>query len=151
MADIKYPATLPDFKTGKSRKEQQTYDTTQPFSGPLYIQKVTDESPVTWDITVTCGSKLQAIQFRSFLKIVKDGQLFDKDILTEEGHIEHEVRFVSMPLKPKQITPDIWEYSGVIMARALLSNNDDVDDGLIVDWLDGAEAIDIAMNDVWGS
>ncbi len=54
MTDITYPAALPDFDQGKTRNEAQKYRTTQPFAGPLFSQKVTDQSPVTWDITITC-------------------------------------------------------------------------------------------------
>ncbi|PHR55968.1 MAG: hypothetical protein COA43_14720 [Robiginitomaculum sp.] len=151
MASIIYPTTLPDFRTGKARQQQQTFRATQPFSGPLYIQKVTDETPVIWDITVTCRSQIQSRQFQAFIRSVENGELFNKDILTEEGHLEHEVRFIELPLQPQQLSSFLWEYSGVIYARKLQSIDELVDDGLIANWLQDASIIDNALNNLWGS
>ena len=151
MADINYPSTLPDFKIGKSRQQEQTFRTTQPFSGPMYIQQVTDETPVIWDVTITCNSQIQARQVRAFIRLTSNGELFNKDILTEEGHLDHEVRFIEMPLQPTQLTPFLWQYSGVIYARKLASIDELVDDQLIIDWLNGSEIIDNVMNNLWVS
>lgn len=150
MADIDYPASLPDFRITKQRSEQQTYRTTSPFSGPLFIEPITDESPVTWDITVTCTSKGQSRIFKQFLKQkVPNGELFNKDILVESGHVAHEVRFISMPLEPRQLSPFLFEYSGTIMARALINPDDDFPFDLIEKWIEDASLIDVIVNDTW--
>jgi len=151
MADIQYPATLPDFRMGKQRTQQQTYRTSQPFAGPLFIEKITDESPVSWGVTITCTNRIQSRQFQAFLRAVANGQPFDKNILTEEGPILHEVRFVEMPLQPTQINDFMWEYSGVIYAVKLIQPDDVVDDELIYTWLQDAEIIDNALNNLWAS
>jgi hypothetical protein len=151
MAIIQYPSTLPDFRLGKRRTQQQTYRTSQPFAGPLFIEKITDESPVTWDITVTCTNQIQSIQFQAFLRAVNNGQPFDKNILTEEGPILHEVRFVDMPLQPTQINDFVWEYSGMIYAVKLIQPIDVVDDLLVANWLQDACIIDNALNNLWGA
>ena len=150
MADIQYPATLPEFKLGKQRTQQQTYRTSQPFAGPLFIEKITDESPVTWEVTILCINRIQSRQFQAFLRAVANGQPFDKDILTEEGNIAHEVRFVDMPLQPTQINDFVWEYSGLIYAVKLIQPDDVVDDLLIANWLQDADIIDNALNNLWG-
>lgn len=150
MADIDYPVTLPDFKMGKSRQQQQTFRTTQPFSGPMYIQKVTDESPVIWDVTITCNSRIQSRQFQAFIRGVSSGEVFNKSILTEEGHLEHEVRFIELPLSPVQLNSYLWQYSGTIYARKLQSIDELIDDELITGWLQDSEIIDNALNNLWG-
>lgn len=151
MADIQYPATLPNFKLGKRRTQQQTYRTSQPFSGPLFIEKITDESPVVWEVSILCVGQVQSEQFQAFLRAVNNGQPFDKNILTEEGSIEHEIRFVDMPLQPTQINDTTWEYSGTIYAVKLIQPNDVVDNELIYTWLQDANIIDNAMNNLWGA
>ena len=109
MADITYPsATLPDFKMGKQRSQVQTYRTSQPFNGPMYIEKITDESPVSWGVTIDCRNQIQSRQFQAFVRAVANGQPFNKFILTEEGYIEHEVRFIEMPLQPTQKNQFLW-------------------------------------------
>ena len=151
MADIQYPATLPNFRMGKRRTQQQTYRTSQPFAGPLFIEKISDESPVSWEVTITCTSRLQSIQFQAFLRAVNNGQPFDKSILTEEGAILHEVRFVEMPLQPNQINDFMWEYSGLIYAVKLIQPIDVVDDLLVANWLQDGDIIDNALNNLWGA
>ena len=150
MATIDYPsATLPDFKMGKQRSQQQTYRTSQPFNGPMYIEKFTDESPVAWNITIDCRNQLQARQFQAFLRTVIDGQPFNKFILTEEGYIEHEVRFIEMPLQPTQRNQFLWSYSGVIYATKLIQPDALVDSVLIYNWLQSASIIDNTVNNLW--
>lgn len=151
MAIIQYPATLPDFKMGKRRTQQQTFRTSQPFNGPLFIEKITDESPVVWDVAILCSSRAQSVQFQTFLRIVKDGQPFNKDILTEDGSVTHEVRFVDMPLQPTQVNDFVWEYRCTIYATALIQPSSDVDDLLILTWLQDAYIIDNALNNLWGA
>lgn len=146
---ITYPNTLPDFLISKSRKEQQQFRTAQPFSGPLYIEKVTDDTPVLWDVRIRCTSQIQLRQFQAFLRQVKQGQVFTKDIWTEEGNVSHEVRFIEVPLTPKQVNNYIWEYSGTIYATKLIQNDAGIDDELIYTWLQDAEIIDTAMNQLW--
>lgn len=150
MADINYPSTLPDFKEGKTRQQVQTYRTSQPFAGPMYIEAVTDESPVTWNVTFDCVGQIQARQFQAFLRKVCNGQPFNKCILTEEGFVEHEVRFIDMPLQPTQIGNFIWQYSGTILAVKL--NQDDAlicDDDLLTCHLQDAGCIDSVINSIW--
>ena len=151
MTVINYPsATLPDFKMGKQRSQQQTYRTSQPFNGPMYIEKFTDESPVAWNVTIDCRNQIQSRQFQAFLRAVAGGQPFNKFILTEEGYIEHEVRFIEMPLQPSQRNQFMWSYSGVIYATALIQPDAAVNNELIYDWLQGASIIDNALNNLWG-
>lgn len=147
---IIYPSALPDFKMGKSRSQQQTFRTSQPFNGPLYIEKFTDDTPVTWNVVIDCLNSIQAQQMRAFIRAVSDGQVFTKAILTEEGFIDHEVRFIEMPLEPVQINSFMWRYSGVIYAKALVEGNAVVDDDLIYEWLQDASIIDNALNNLWG-
>lgn len=146
---ISYPCTLPDFKTGKSREQVQTFRTTPPFVGPIYIEQITDESPVTWDVEIVCASQVQARQFQAFLRKIKGGVPFTKAILTEEGHVEHEVRFIVEPRAPKQISKNVWSYSGTIYARALIQKDAFIcDDELILCRLQDAACIDNALNGI---
>ena len=150
LAVINYPSTLPDFKLGKTRQQAQTYRTTQPFAGPMFIEAITDESPVTWDVTFDCVGQVQARQFQAFLRKVCNGQTFNKCILTEEGHIEHEVRFISMPLSPTQVGPFVWQYSGTIMAVKLIQEDALIcNEDLILCHLQDAACIDTSMNSIW--
>jgi hypothetical protein len=147
---INYPSTLPDFKMGKQRSQQQTFRTSQPFNGPMYIEKFTDESPVAWNVTIDCRNQIQARQFQAFLRAVANGQPFNKFILTEEGYIEHEVRFIEIPLNPTQKNQFLWSYSAVIYAVALIQPDALIDDELIYTWLQDADIIDNALNNLWG-
>ena len=151
MAVINYPCGLPDFKLGKQRQQLQRYRTSQPFAGPLFVEKITDESPVTWNVTITAVGSIQARQFRAFLRLVCDGEPFNKCILTEEGFIEHEVRFVELPLAPVQIgTGQAWEYSGVIYAVALIQEDSLVcADDLLANNLQDSACIDVIINSLW--
>lgn len=147
---ITYPNTLPDFKLGKRRSQQQTFRAAQPFDGPMYIEKFTDESPVAWDVTIDCVSQVQARQFQAFLRDINNGQPFEKLILTEEGRVNHEVRFIDMPLQPAQKGNFVWSYSGTIYATKLIQNDAEVDNSLIYTWLQDANIIDNALNNLWG-
>jgi hypothetical protein len=149
MATIDYPATLPDFRLGKQRQELQTYRTSQPFAGPLFIEKITDESPVTWDVTITCKSQGQARAFQAFLRQIKNGTPFNKDILIEEGFSTHEVRFIEEPLSPRQLSPHVWVYSGVIYAVKLVEIDALINDDLIILYAEQSDIIDIAVNNFW--
>lgn len=149
MATIDYPANLPDFRLGKRREQVQTYRTSQPFNGPLFVEKITDESPVVWDIAVICKSSVQARIFQAFLRQIKDGQPFNKNILTEEGFIAHEVRFIEMPLVPEQRGVNVWVYSGTIQALKLNQPDSLIDDNLIIMYLEQGDIIDTAVNLFW--
>lgn len=150
MADIQYPSTLPNFKLGKKRAQAQTFRTSQPFGGPMFIEQFTDESPVVWDVTIQCVGSIQARQFQAFLRAVANGEPFDKEILTEEGAVDHEIRFIEMPLQPTQLSDYVWVYSGAVYAVKLIQPDSDIDnDDLIIDWLQGASIIDTALNELW--
>ena len=149
MATIDYPVNLPDFKLGKTRQQVQTFRTSQPFNGPLFVEKITDESPVIWNVTIVCKSPVQARIFQAFLRKIKNGETFNKDILTEEGRIAHEVRFIEMPLEPVQMGVTVWVYSGVIQALKLNQPDALIDDDLIILYLNQAGIIDNALNVLW--
>lgn len=151
MAAINYPCGLPEFKLGKQRRQQQTYRTTRAFDGQLFIEKITSVSPVTWDVTFTAVGKTQARMFKDFLRQVCNGEPFNKCILTEEGFIEHEVRFIELPLAPVQIGAGrAWEYSGVIYAMELIQEDSFIcAPGLIANNLPDAACIDTIVNSIW--
>lgn len=150
--------TLPPIKFGKRRSETQQFRTSQPFAGPMYIEQITDESPVTWEVTFDCTNQIQAQQFKAFLRTesgdagikIKQGAPFYKCIQTEEGFIQHEVQFIEVPLTPIQTGPFQWQYSGVIYAVELIEENADIcNDELIVARLQDASCIDTTMNSLW--
>lgn len=151
MAVLEYPCDLPDFKIGKQRQQLQRFRTSQPFAGPLFVEKITNESPATWNVTIIAVGSIQARQFRAFLRQVCDGEPFNKCILTEEGFIQHEVRFIELPLAPKQVgTGQAWEYSGVIYAVALIEKDALIcNDDLIANSLSKASCLDISLNQLW--
>lgn len=149
MATIDYPPSLPDFRLGKQRQEVQTFRTSQPFNGPLFIEKITDESPVVWDVTITCKTQAQARGFQAFLRQIKNGTPFNKDILIEEGFSTHEVRFIEEPLAPRQLSPHVWIYTGVIYAVKLIQPDALVDDNLIILYASQSNIIDTAVNIFW--
>ncbi len=151
MAAITYPSNLPDFKLGKQREQEQTFRTNEPFNGPLFVEKITDESPVAWNVTITCKTSGQARVFQAFLRTIPNGTPFNKSILIEEGFVEHEVRFIEMPLTPTQIgTGNVWEYSGVIYAVKLIQPDTDINnDALIIAYIEDANIIDNALNNLW--
>lgn len=144
---IKYPCTLPEFRMGKQRSEQQTFRTTQVFDGQLFVEKVTDQSPVVWNVTITCPDRITSRQFKSFVNSVCSGEPFQKCILTEEGFIDHEVRFQQLPLSPTQLSETVFEYTGSIYAVALISNDAKVcSDDLIANFLPQAACLDFMLN-----
>jgi len=123
MADITYPSTLPDFRRGKQRRQAQNYTINNPLYGAPYSEKTTDDLPVTWDVEITCKDAAQAQEFQAFLKSVKGGRAFYKNIQTEFGHILHEVAFDVEPNEPTQHSDGVWTYRGSIYAQALLESN----------------------------
>ena len=147
---INYPSTLPDFKMGKQRSQAQKFGTSTPFSGPLYIEKISDDTPVSWDVVIECKNQIQSQMFQAFLRDVDKGQPFNKSILTEEGFIEHEVRFIQVPRNPMQVNSFMWTYSGVIYATALIQPSAAVNNELVYTWLQDAAIIDNALNNLWG-
>jgi len=147
---INYPDTLPDFRLGKQRQQVQTFRTSQPFAGPLFIEKITDESPVTWDVSIACRTRGEARAFQAFLRKVKGGQVFNKDILIEDSNnVSHEVRFIEEPLTPEQVSDNVWIYSGVIYAAALIQPDALINDDLIILYAGQSDFIDIAVNTFW--
>ena len=150
MAVISYPDTLPDFKLGKSREQMQKFRVSDPFIGAFYTEKITDDTPVVWDFQIVC-TQGQARVFQQFLNLTNEGQPFTKSILTEAGHVEHEVKFIEVPLKPTQITQQLWAYTGTIFAQALINPDDEIDNPeLIIGWIDEANILDVALNESWG-
>lgn len=120
MADVIYPDYLPDFLMGKSRKERQTYATTEPLKGAYYTEKITDDTPVIWECEIKCHGVNQSRFFQQFLESVKGGRTFIKSILTEYGHVPHEVSFVVEPREPRQIGINVWSYPCTIRASKLV-------------------------------
>ena len=120
MADVIYPDYLPDFKMGKARKERQTYITTEPLKGAYYTEKITDDTPVIWECEIQCNGLVQSQRFQQFIESVKGGRTFVKNILTEYGHVPHEVSFVIEPREPRQISHITFSYPCTIRATKLV-------------------------------
>ena len=121
MAVTAYPADLPDFLSGKTRTEVQKYRTSDQFYGAFTVEKLTDESPVTWRVNIKCKDQTEANAFWDWFNAnARGGKPFTKQILTEYGHITHEVKFIT---EPTSVTNDrhIFDYSAEIMARELLT------------------------------
>jgi hypothetical protein len=148
---LNYPSNLPNFKLGKQRQQKQTFRTSQPFNGPLFIEKITDESPVIWEVSVVCPTPGLARVFQAFLRQTANGEPFNKDIWTEEGFVPHEVRFIEMPLRPEQSGTSVWTYRGTIYATALTQNDALVNDDLIILYAEQSDIIDIAVNTFWAA
>lgn len=110
---------LPDFRLGKSRSQPSPYNTTEPFSGPLYIEQITDDVPVSWDVTIICNG-LQRSVFQTFLSDINYSGEFIKEIRTEVGIVEHFVRIVSGIPQPTEISNELWSYSFTVYARELI-------------------------------
>lgn len=150
MADITYPDTLPQFTLGKQRKQQQTYRVNDVFAGAPYSEKITDDKPVTWTGSVICKNTLIARSFISFLRIVKNSAPFNMEILTENGFIMHEVRFLKDPDEPTQLTTGIWKYDFTLFSRVLINPDEVIDnDELLVGWLHQSNILDVAINESW--
>ncbi len=140
---------LPEFRIGKNRTQPSPYITSQPLVGPLYVEQITDDIPVQWDVTITCD-RVQASQFQAFLQVVDYSGAFQKSILTEFGFVEHEVRIVSGIPSPVQVSHGVWEYSFTIYALQLeqpdaVTCNPDL-------WLmygSDASLIDLTANEFW--
>lgn len=116
-----YPDYLPDFMLGKQRAEKQGYVVEDPLQGSPYIEQRTEDIPVFWDFEITCKSRTQARNFVMFVKSVKGGKPFLKSILTEYGHVTHEVAFTVEPRVSTNLSEGVWKYSGQIYATKLLT------------------------------
>lgn len=125
MADIIYPATLPDFSINKRRDTPQSIVVHTPLRGNAYTEQLFSlgaDTPVIYDVSVFCKNTQEAQAFQQFLRTVDFGQVFVKDIKVESGTYPHRVRFVSAPLSPSQVTPNgQWVYSGTIYADRLVT------------------------------
>lgn len=150
MADIDYPSNLPQFVLGKNREQEQTFRVNNVFAGSPFAEKITDDNPVQWSGEVFCKDALTARAFLAFVRQVKNFQAFNMPILTENGMVTHEVRFLQEPKAPVQVTQTIWRYSFVIFARELINPDEDIDnDELVAWWIQQAGIIDRACNSSW--
>lgn len=120
MADSIYPDYLPDFLIGKRRRQGQNYITTKPLKGAYYTEKITNDLSVVWDGEFRCHGANQARLFWEFFESVKGGRTFIKNILTEYGHVPHEVSFVVEPREPNQIAYNVFSYPCTIRAQKLV-------------------------------
>lgn len=116
-----YPTNLPDFTLGKQRTEKQAFVVANPLQGSPYLEQVTQDIPVFWDVEIICKSQVQARDFVMFLKSVKGGKPFVKNILTEYGHVAHEISWVVEPRVSQNVSNGIWKYSGKAYAARLLT------------------------------
>lgn len=116
-----YPDYLPDFMLGKQRTEKQGYVVENPLQGSPYVEQRTEDIPVFWDVEITCATATQARNFVMFVKSVKGGKPFLKSILTEYGHVTHEVSFTVEPRVSTNLSAGVWKYSGQIYATKLVT------------------------------
>lgn len=112
---------LPDFRIGKSRSQPSPYSTTEPFSGPLYIENISDDIPVSWDVQIVCDGA-QRSEFQTFLSDINYSGEFDKILRTEVGLVSHSLRIISGIPQPKEISNNVWAYSFTVYATELNLN-----------------------------
>lgn len=121
MADISYPQVLRGaIQQGKQRNLAKTYINAEPLTGPFYIQKITDEAPVIWDFDLVFN-EYDAQYFDAwFLLTTEQGTLpFNMPIRTEQGLVDHELKFVEIPNGARE-SGNTWSYSCTVQAREIV-------------------------------
>lgn len=162
MADIDYPADLRAFLIGRGKKQTAKIRTTQPLSGPAYIEKLSTDAPVIYEVSFKFGLGCfnEALLFRAWVeyKGIDRGVPFNIPLNHEgfnEGNQTQEVQV--LPSSGYDILSNvhqgqgIYEYKAILRCRKEVTGLEDyypiiVDGGK--DLLENMGNLDIAMNQV---
>ncbi|WP_106478102.1 hypothetical protein [Phytohalomonas tamaricis] len=156
---VNYPKGLPLMMvSGKSRSQAATYRMSDPAVGPGYVERLTENTPVFWSFSLTM-TREQANIFRIWLESPnycdKGLSSFIMPVKTEEGLVEHELRFtVDGYPQLKSETGNILTYGCECFAKRLVR---EFDDDVILEWSEqyGAayplqfEYLDRTVNKEW--
>lgn len=146
---IEYPeGELPDFIMGKQRTENQGYITQGGTNGALYTEQLSNDLIPRWSFQIKCMNQEQARQFFRFVSNTRAAP-FVKSILTERGRHDYVVRFIEQPIRSKNISDNVFEYSGSIMAQKIKGADDDADTEATHRYYPEFKLIDVIVNDIW--
>lgn len=158
MAQLNYDdyPNLPEFKVDSKRARPAGYNQSELFSGPLFIEQVSDDVPVYWDVSIVCDKQYRAYAFQGWLlsesngvKIINSG-VFTKSIMTEFGPIDHDVRIIGGVPSPTKLSPVLWQYNFRIYAAKLIQPDWAINNPDLPLIYGGQESIiDIAINQEW--
>ena len=136
---------------GKKREVAKTFINSEPLTGKMYTQRLTDEAPVIWDFDLVF-MQFQAKLFDAWFKVVADSgnESVNMPIKTEQGIVVHEVRFIDIP-QPREVG-ETWRYSCSVQA-AKIERPDNLNDLINIINLGYVEQnlydIDGAVNMYW--
>lgn len=157
MATASYPAGLRGcIESGKSRTTQAGFIQSDPAAGPAYTEKYTKNPPVFWTFSLIFNRYQAQVFWAWFRSTVDGGALpFIFPIRTEQGVIDHEVRFTADGT-PQLVSEreNVYTYSCTVMARKIEQIMSDEDVLAIFEFF-GPDAggslanIDRAVNREW--
>lgn len=156
MAIEKYPLGLRTIlRSGKSRQMTPTYRLSEPRSGPAYVQALSEDAPVFWDVTFRFQRNERMIFIDWFRRKINRGRSpFMLTIGTEYGPVEHQMQFMPDSLLPvSEDGGQTYTYTATIFSRRLevpewadlLGDYADI----LPAFVTGADIFDIAMNREW--
>lgn len=159
MADIDYPSSLPLLQREKGRVDSNVFKNVQSMAGTPFVQPVTEDQTSTWTFTVSM-IRSDALIFANWIRdeskglSVRNGNWFNIDILTENGLLPQEVKFIRIP-QLASTQGDWLTFTGECISQDFNIGISDEDWEYIKDlipispegdvWL-GMENVDIAVN-----
>lgn len=121
---VDYPSQFrPAIQQGKKREVAKTFINSEPLTGKMYTQRLTDEAPVIWDFDLIFNA-YDAKFFDAWFKVTADSgnEAVNMPIKTEQGLVVHEVRFIDIPQASE--TAETWKYSCSVQAAAIVRPED---------------------------
>lgn len=157
MAIESYPLGLRTIlRMGKSRQMTPTYRISEPRSGPGYVQALSEDAPVFWDVTFRFQRNDRLIFIDWFRRKINRGKSpFLLTIGTEYGPVEHQFQLVpDSLLSVSEDGGNTYTYQATMFARKLEPVwADDIGEFIDIapEWVTqpGIDIFDIAMNQEW--
>ena len=122
MAIVDYPSQVPKPLISISRTQAQTFQLVQPLRGPGYVKRLSNDAPVTYDLTWRM-TRDQAAQFQTWFYSMSASGLamgrnqFQLEIDTEFGKLLHTLQLTPDTFSQTQEAHNVFSYQATAIAR----------------------------------
>lgn len=121
---VDYPLDFRTILVGRQKSQTPLIRTHGPLSGPSYIEKLSDDAPLAYNVTFTFGSNNEeALIFLAWIKVnnIQAGAPFNLPILTEgSGFVDSQETQEVFAIPDVDITSNIHNGLGVFTYQAVL-------------------------------
>jgi len=151
---VAYPFHLDTVQANKSRTQPATFTITQPRSGPGYVQYLSTDTPVIWDVNFIFD-RFDAQSFYAWYLhssyLNRGRNEFTMQIRTEFGLVEHTCQFLPDSLLDHGQTGEVHKYSAQIRSRGIEIPQEIEDhlDLVASEYWRYSSLFDITMNKLW--